>query len=91
MAVLRGIEGGFAIARSARDGHLTLSDDRGRVLAQTSSAGTDGPITLLGDVPLGGTRTAYARWGDAFGWLCLLAAVGLAMQLAWLRTRDVQS
>jgi apolipoprotein N-acyltransferase len=79
MAVLRGVEGGFAMARAARDGHLTLSDDRGRVLAQASSAGKAGPTTVLGDLPVRHTRTPYARyWGDAFGWLCLLAATALA-------------
>ena len=88
MAVLRGVEGGFAVARTARDGQLTLSDDRGRVLAQASSVGRDAPVTLLGEVPLRETRTPYARWGDAFGWLCLLAAGVLALGLAWDPWRD---
>ncbi len=88
MAVLRGVEGGFAVARVARDGQLTLSDDRGRVLAQASSVGRDAPTTLLGDVPLRDTRTPYARWGDAFGWLCLIAAVALAASLAWKLRRN---
>lgn len=83
MAVLRGVEGGFAMARSARGGHLTLSDDRGRVLAAASAAGVARPVTLLADVPLKETRTPYARWGDAFGWLSLLAALVLAASLVW--------
>jgi apolipoprotein N-acyltransferase len=29
MAIMRGVEGGFSMARAARDGYLTLSDDRG--------------------------------------------------------------
>lgn len=87
MAVMRGVEGGFAMARTARDGSLTLSDDRGRVLAEASSAGEAGPVTLLGDVPLRETRTPYPRWGDAFGWLSLLAAALLAASLA-LRRRN---
>jgi len=82
MAILRGVENGFAIARSARDGQLTLSDDRGRVLAQASSAGIAKPVSLIGDLPLRATRTAYARFGDAFGPLCL----GLASVLALLLT-----
>ncbi len=81
MAVLRGVEGGFAVARVARDGLLTLSDDRGRVLAQASSIGRAATATLLGDVPLRETRTPYRRWGDAFGWLCLVAAAALAASL----------
>jgi predicted amidohydrolase len=32
MAVLRAVENGFALARSARNGLLTLSDNRGRII-----------------------------------------------------------
>src|SRR5206468_8848188 len=32
MAVLRAVENGFALARSARNGLLTLSDNRGRIV-----------------------------------------------------------
>lgn len=87
MAVLRGVEGGFAMARVARDGLLTLSDDRGRVLAQASSAGRAEPATLLGELPLRTTRTLYARLGDAFGWLCLIAALMMAASLLLGRRR----
>lgn len=75
MAIMRGVESGFAIARSARRGRLTLSDDRGRVLAETSSEMHD--ATLVGDLPLRATHTLYARWGDWFAWLdlALLAAL----------------
>lgn len=81
MAILRGVENGFAIARSARDGYLTLSDDRGRVLAQTSTAGVATAVSVSGDIPLRSTRTFYAHWGDAFGWLCLAAAILLVLRL----------
>lgn len=87
MAVLRGVEGGFAMARVARDGLLTLSDDRGRVLAQASSVGRGAPATLLGELPLRTTRTVYARLGDAFGWLCLLGAAVIAASLLRRRRR----
>src|SRR5690606_19427956 len=78
MAVMRGVEGGFAIARAARDGDLTLSDDRGRVLAEVSAVDADGPVALVADLPLRATRTPYRRWGDAFGAACLLLAGLLA-------------
>lgn len=81
MAILRGVENGFAMARSARDGDLTLSDDHGRVLAQASAVGTGNAVSLLGELPLRATRTPYARWGDAFGALCLCAAAALALSL----------
>jgi apolipoprotein N-acyltransferase len=69
MAVLRGVESGFSIARSARNGQLTLSDDRGRIVAEASSSSS--PVaTLLGTVPVQATPTLYARWGDWFLWVC---------------------
>lgn len=73
MAILRGVESGFAIARAASDGRLTLSDDRGRVLAEASSEGRD--AELVGDLPLRMTRTPYTRWGDWFAWLSLIGLV----------------
>ncbi|TCV96426.1 apolipoprotein N-acyltransferase [Luteibacter rhizovicinus] len=76
MAIMRGVESGFAIARVARSGRLTLSDDRGRVVAEASSEKHD--AELVGDLPLHETQTLYARWGDWFVWLDLIALV------AWL-------
>lgn len=88
MAVIRGVEGGFAIARTARDGRLTLSDDRGRVIAETPSTDDTGVVSLLGELPLRNTRTPYSRWGDAFGWLSLIAATLLAVDLGLRRKRS---
>lgn len=77
MAVLRGVEAGFAVARAPRSGRLTLSDDRGRVVAEASSEQHD--AELVGDLPLYDSRTLYGRWGDWFAWLSLLGlAAGLA-------------
>ena len=87
MAAMRGIEGGFAIARAARDGNLMLSDDRGRVLAEASAVGTRGPVSLVADLPLRDTRTPYRFWGDAFGPLCLALAALLAAGLLRGRAR----
>ena len=81
MAVLRGVEGGFAVARAARDGQLTLSDDRGRVVAQASSKGTAGVASAIGDLPLRTTRTWYPRLGEWFGWLNVIAALALLASL----------
>lgn len=81
MAILRGVESGFAIARSARNGQLTLSDNRGRVLAQASSTVIGKTTTILAEFPLRASRTLYTRIGDAFAWLCLLAAASLTLSL----------
>lgn len=85
MAIMRGVESGFAIARAARGGRLTLSDDRGRVVAE--AADDAGDALLVGDIPLHASHTLYARWGDWFAWLAmaLLAAVLLAQSALKLR------
>jgi apolipoprotein N-acyltransferase len=89
MAIMRGVESGLAIARSARDGYLTLSDDRGRVVAQIPS-NTDTDVSLVGTLPVRQTSTLYARWGNWFGWLNLLALVVL-LTLAWLPRRNAST
>lgn len=70
MAILRGVESGFSIARSARFGILTATDDRGRILAQRD---TIGPVfaTVVANVPVRHDRTFYARFGNWFAWLCV--------------------
>jgi len=81
MAIMRGVESGFAIARAAHSGRLTLSDDRGRVLAEASSEVHN--AELVGDLPLRETHTLYAQWGDWFAWLDLTGLVvllGLALR-----------
>jgi len=74
MAILRGVESGLSIARSVKQGILTLSDSRGRVVAQhvTGSAPFD---ILVGSLPLGSGPTFYDRTGDWFAWLNLAFAV----------------
>jgi apolipoprotein N-acyltransferase len=80
MAILRGVESGFAIARAARTGRLTLSDDRGRVIVESYNDGRD--VELIGDLPLRNSHTLYRRGGDWFAWLALaLAAISTALAL----------
>ncbi|MEO8657949.1 MAG: nitrilase-related carbon-nitrogen hydrolase [Bryobacteraceae bacterium] len=70
MAVMRGVENGFSIARAAKQGYLTVSDDRGRILAEAQS--DSAPFaTLLVDVPAAHHRTIYLVLGDWFAWLSL--------------------
>jgi apolipoprotein N-acyltransferase len=80
MAVLRGVEGGFSIARAARDGTLSISDRYGRVLAERPTAGPPGEL-LVGALPLPrAAPTLYARLGDAFGWLMAAGLAGLVLR-----------
>lgn len=68
MAIMRGVEGGFSIARAAKGGYLTVSDDRGRIVAEARSDAA--PFaTLLTDVPIGHESTLFQRWGNWFAWV----------------------
>lgn len=76
-AVIRSVENGVPMARSARDGLLTLNDRFGRIVARSATVG--GFTTVVGELPLGGRggATLYDRIGDVFGWLCLALGLGL--------------
>lgn len=79
MAVLRGVENGFTLVRSARNGVMTVSDPYGRVLADAPSGMT---VSRLGGAIATPRHvsTLYTRIGDAFGW----ASAALALLLiAW--------
>lgn len=84
MAMLRGIEGGFAVVRSARRGALTASDAYGRVLGvQASNAA---PMSVLrASVPQYRLRTLYARLGDAWGMACAFAVMLLGAHAVFVR------
>ena len=83
MAIMRGVEGGYAIVRAASNGELTVSDARGRVRA-TGVSGEDAYASIVADVPVGPGRTPYLRIGDAFG---LLAGAAGLLALAWSASR----
>jgi apolipoprotein N-acyltransferase len=79
MAILRGVENGFAIVRSAFKGIETVSDAQGRVLASARTY-RPGLTAIRAAVPLGPGPTLYTRIGDVFAWACLaLTAVLAAM------------
>lgn len=77
LAILRGVENGFAVARAANNGLLSVSDAYGRVIAAKATAG-NGMVTLRADVARGPGRTPYAGIGDG------LAYIALAMSLLLL-------
>ena len=78
MAILRGVENGFTIVRAAKQGILTVSDDRGRVLAEQDAA-TVRFATLLATAPVRHDNTLYTRWGDWFAWLNVALLVGIVV------------
>jgi apolipoprotein N-acyltransferase len=89
MAILRGVENGFSIARCARQGRLSLSDPYGRIIAETSTAGGNGSV-LLGKIPVSGEGKLFREKNEAselwFGILNLLT--GLAFFGKWFLGRE---
>ncbi|WP_395647147.1 nitrilase-related carbon-nitrogen hydrolase [Terricaulis sp.] len=80
IGMLRGVENGYAIVRSARDGVMTVSDARGRVLSE-ETAGAQ-VTTLITTIPTPAHQNRlYTRIGDVFGWACLALAILL---IGWM-------
>lgn len=86
MALMRGVENGYSIVRAAKGGYLTVSDDRGRVLAEVTNTPSETFTTLLATVPVRHDATLYQSWGDWFAWLDLAGLAGLL--LSWLSRQD---
>jgi apolipoprotein N-acyltransferase len=83
-AIMRGVESGFSIVHAAKDGYLTVSDSRGRILAQTRS--NSAPFaTLIAEAPTVHQPTLFLLLGDWFAWLALAILGFTLLQLWWLR------
>jgi len=89
MAIMRGVESGFAMARAARGGYLTVSDNRGRIVAETRS--DSAPFAMLiANVPAMHDRTLYLLLGDWFAWLTLAVLLLTLVRLAMLTLRQTR-
>jgi apolipoprotein N-acyltransferase len=88
MTALRGVENGFSVVRSSRNGLLSISDAYGRMVAVDVS--TKLPGTTLFETVTVGPRlpTLYTRIGDLWGWICVTAgALLMALSLVKLRAQ----
>ncbi len=95
MAAARGVESGFSVARAARQGVVSLTDSRGRTIAESSTIATDPALAVAGLSP-GAGATFYARHGEWFGWLSIFAALMILARFTvgalfdrWRRRREV--
>jgi len=88
MAIFRGVENGFSVARAARNGLLTLSDDRGRVLSRATT-NKQRIIAVIADLPVGTGPTIYRRFGDFFAWICIALSVVLLVHGRFRRKQRV--
>jgi apolipoprotein N-acyltransferase len=89
MALVRAVEHGFALVRSAQEGLLTVADAYGRIRAQRPSAGGAGAV-LVADVPLGPGATIYTGIGDVFAWLVVAELIVLLVAAARSRVRWIR-
>jgi apolipoprotein N-acyltransferase len=88
MAVMRGVENGFAIARSAQEGLVTVSDAYGRILVEQSSARDPMEVQAIAAGP---GATFYTHYGDWFGWVNVLMMNGLVVGTIWPNRTDSKS
>jgi apolipoprotein N-acyltransferase len=86
IAIVRGVEEGFAVVRAAQDGNLTVTDDRGRMIAMASTLVAPEAL-VVADVSPGNGHTVYQSAGDWFGWVALGLLVGL---IAWPAAQRTQ-
>lgn len=86
IAIMQGVAGNFAVARTAQQGMLSFSDSRGRILASaiTNSHGND--TLLIREMKTGGGNSLYSRLGDWFAWLCVGMSV-LVLLLSCIRRK----
>jgi len=89
MAILRGVENGFAVVRAARQGELTISDYHGKVLYETTTTNNKA-ASLIANVPLHATKTVYSEFGDWFGYLIVLASIYFIVIVMRRNNRDVE-
>ncbi len=84
IAIMRGVEDGFSIVRAAKNGYLTVTDNRGRILAETRS--DSAPFaTLIAEVPAVHDQTLYLLLGDWFAWLSVGTLIFTLVRLLLLR------
>jgi apolipoprotein N-acyltransferase len=76
MALVRAVENGFAMARSAAGGNLSAFDRYGRVIAEQATS-RERPVAVVAKLGLRSGGTLYTRIGDAFAWICAALAVVL--------------
>lgn len=72
IAIMRGIEGNYAVARAGQWGLLTLSDSRGHIIEMKPTDASANATLLLGDLTLGTGKSIYSQLGDWFGWSCVV-------------------
>ena len=82
IAVMRGVEDGFSVARAAKNGFLTVSNNRGKIVDEMRSDAAPFAV-MMATVPARHSWTLYQVLGDWFGWVAIAL---LICAIARLRT-----
>ncbi len=72
MALVRGVENGFAMARAAKTGFVTAPTHMAASCSISSTFIARSRDGWLTNIPVGPGPTFYTRFGDWFGWLCVM-------------------
>jgi apolipoprotein N-acyltransferase len=81
MAVVRGVESGFSLARAARGGMLSANDSRGRLIAARAPVHGEDTMAIT-NLAVGAGRTIYSHTGDWLGRVCVIFTILLMLRLA---------
>ena len=69
IAIMRGIEGNYAVVRAAQWGLLSVSNNKGEIINMISSQSETKDVLLLSDIHLdNGKESVYSRFGNWFGY-----------------------
>ncbi|MGD9152772.1 MAG: nitrilase-related carbon-nitrogen hydrolase [Gammaproteobacteria bacterium] len=85
-ALVQSISNGYALARAALFGYLTISDANGALIAKKPSKINE-PTYMVVNVPLSCDLTFYAKYGNWFAWLCIVLCVLLILKCIAYITR----
>jgi apolipoprotein N-acyltransferase len=90
MAIMRGVENGFTVVRAAKQGLLTVSDSRGRVLSEKRTTPKEPFTTMVATVPVRHETTLYQSWGDWFARLNVALVAGLFISIVTMRPKELR-
>ncbi len=83
IAFLRGVENGFTLVRSAKEGDLTINDPYGRVVKEVVYTKNSSEQVLIAEFEPVKLDTFYSKYGDWFTWLNLIALFIMLLYLPW--------
>lgn len=90
MACVRGIELGCAVIRHTSNGLSQAVDNQGHVLAHMDHFTTpSNERVMVTHVPVHGSPTLYARFGDVFSWTCVAGLAALTCLGMARRSRTI--